>query len=152
MRRTDLLAGGRDEPDFDRVARRFLDRLPWPAELRPVGRPRGRDESRAAESFARRFMTLLPRDAWIVALDERGELWNSRAFARRLEGWFGRRGGICFVIGDAQGLPPAVCERADAMWSLSPLTFPHALVRVLVAEQLYRAASILAGHPYHRAG
>ncbi len=152
MRRTDLVAGGREEPDFDRVARRFLARLPWPAQMRLVARPRGRNGVAAAEGFTRRFGTLLPKDAWIVALDERGELWTSEAFARRLEGWFGRRGGICFVIGDAQGLPAAVRKRADAHWSLSPLTFPHALVRVLVAEQIYRAASILAGHPYHRAG
>ena len=151
MRRTDLLAGGREEPDLDRLARRFLARLPWPAQMRLVARPRGRGAP-SADSFARRLGTLLPGDAWIVALDERGELWTSEAFARRLAGWFGRRGGICFVIGDAQGLPAAVRERADAVWSLSPLTFPHALARVLVAEQLYRAASILAGHPYHRAG
>ncbi len=151
MRRTDLLAGGREEPDLDRAARRFLARLPWPAQMRLVARPRGRDGA-AAEGFARRFGALLPSDAWIVALDERGERWTSEAFAHRLAGWFGRRGGICFVIGDAQGLPAPVRERADTVWSLSPLTFPHALVRVLVAEQIYRAASILAGHPYHRAG
>ncbi len=151
MRRTDLVAGGRDEPDLDRVARRFLARLPWPARMHLVARPRGRDGKAAAESFARRFGALLPKDAWIVALDERGEPWTSKAFARQLESWFGRRGGICFVIGDAQGLPSPVRARADAVWALSPLTFPHALVRVLVAEQIYRAASILAGHPYHRA-
>ncbi len=152
MRRTDLVAGGREEPDLDRVARRFLARLPWPGRMRLVARPRGGDGPAAAESFARRLGALLPRDAWIVALDERGEQWNSEAFAHQLEKWFGRRGGICFVIGDAQGLPAPVRAQADVVWSLSPLTFPHALVRVLVAEQIYRAASILAGHPYHRAG
>ncbi len=93
----------------------------------------------------------LPPGATVVALDERGAEAGSMAFAVRLSGW--RDAGIrdlAFVIGGADGLDGAVRDRADWVLSLGRMTWPHRLVRVLVAEQLYRAQLILAGHPYHR--
>jgi 23S rRNA (pseudouridine1915-N3)-methyltransferase len=87
----------------------------------------------------------------VVALDERGRGLDTAAFARKLAGWRDRGvAELAFVIGGADGLDPAVSEAADLTLSLGPMTWPHLLVRGLLAEQLYRAQQILAGHPYHR--
>jgi 23S rRNA (pseudouridine1915-N3)-methyltransferase len=100
-------------------------------------------------------MAALPAKAGglvVVALDERGKALASEAFARRIAGW--RDGGaqdLAFLIGGADGHAPAVRERADFLLSLGPMTWPHLMVRAMLAEQLYRAQQILAGHPYHRA-
>jgi 23S rRNA (pseudouridine1915-N3)-methyltransferase len=89
----------------------------------------------------------------LVAFDERGPSLTSEAFAQRLAGWRdGGRAGVTFVIGGPDGLDGRVRAAADLTLSFGALTLPHQLVRVLVAEQLYRALTILAGHPYHRAG
>ena len=94
----------------------------------------------------------LPDGALITALDERGRQINSPEFAARLGGWRDEgRGDLAFVIGGADGLAPALRERADFKLSFGKMVWPHMLVRVMLAEQLYRAASILAGGPYHRA-
>ena len=90
-------------------------------------------------------------DARIIAFDERGETLDTVAWSRALKGWMQDGRDIALLIGGPDGHAPAVHARAEARWSLSKLTFPHALVRVLVAEQLYRAWSVLANHPYHRA-
>lgn len=93
-----------------------------------------------------------PADAPLVALDERGRALSSAAFAARLGQW--REAGVAevaFVIGGADGLDEALREAADLVLSLGAMTWPHLLVRGLLAEQLYRAQSILTGHPYHRA-
>ncbi len=93
----------------------------------------------------------LPADARLVALDQRGAAWTSRDFADRLAAWRdGGVGAVAFAIGGAEGLGPAVIERADAVMSLGAMTWPHLLVRSMLLEQLYRAQQILAGHPYHR--
>ncbi len=88
--------------------------------------------------------------ARLVALDERGAAWSSDAFARKLGAWHDHAEDVAFVIGSADGLAPVVRERAAAVLQLSPFTLPHGLVRVLLAEQLYRAWSLCSGHPYHR--
>ncbi|HYZ62393.1 MAG TPA: 23S rRNA (pseudouridine(1915)-N(3))-methyltransferase RlmH, partial [Acetobacteraceae bacterium] len=93
-----------------------------------------------------------PPAAFAVALDQGGAMPDSPGLARLLEGWLARSRLLCFLIGGAEGLDGAVTSRADAVLSLGPLTWPHLLVRAMLAEQLYRAQSILAGHPYHRAG
>lgn len=90
---------------------------------------------------------LAPRGC-VVALDPRGTMLDSETLAGRLEGW--TTPGATFLVGGPLGLSPAVRERADLVWSLSALTFPHELVRVLAAEQLYRAMTILRGAPYHK--
>ena len=84
----------------------------------------------------------------VVALDASGEMFDSEALARRLERWAASE--VTFVIGGPSGLDRGFVEAADAVWSLSRLTFPHELARVLVAEQLYRAATMLRGIPYHK--
>jgi len=93
----------------------------------------------------------IPEGAAVVALDERGKALNSPQFSRLLADWrdAGRRG-AAFVIGGADGLDPALTAEAEVTLSLGPMVWPHMLVRVMLAEQLYRAAAILAGSPYHR--
>ena len=93
----------------------------------------------------------LPTGALLCVLDERGKVESSPAFADRLAGWRDQgRGDVAFVIGGADGIDPALRSRADHAMSFGKMVWPHMLVRVMLAEQLYRAASILAGAPYHR--
>ena len=113
-------------------------------------RARREDDRRAEEAAA-----LLERagSAVLVAFDERGKSPTSEAFAARIKQWRDEgRPALTCVIGGPDGLDPKVRERADLVVSLGALTLPHQIVRALVAEQLYRALTILAGHPYHRAG
>ncbi len=98
------------------------------------------------------LLAAVPADAWLVALDSDAPALDSEALAARLEAWLSSGRTVTFVVGGAEGLAGAVLDRANAGVSLGRLTWPHMLVRVMLAEQLYRAQSILAGHPYHRAG
>lgn len=94
----------------------------------------------------------VPAGALRVTLDERGDLISSPEFAARLAGWRDAgRGDVAFLIGGADGLAPALRARADASISFGRMVWPHMLVRVMLAEQIYRAGQILAGTPYHRA-
>lgn len=97
-----------------------------------------------------RLLAALPARAVVVALDEKGVALTSAGLARRLAGWQGEGPSLALMIGGPDGLSPRCLERASLRWSLSRLTMPHALVRVVVAEQIYRAWSILHRHPYHR--
>lgn len=109
----------------------------------------------AAESKQREgesLLAALPGGAFAVALDLGGAVVDSAGLAALLERWQGGQRALAFVIGGAEGLSAPVMERADAALSLGALTWPHMLVRVMLCEQLYRAQSILAGHPYHRVG
>ena len=92
----------------------------------------------------------IPPKSYIIALDEDGENWNTVELSRHIKQWQLSGKDIVLLIGGADGLPKDILDKADKQWSLSRLTFPHMLVRVIVAEQLYRAYSILSGHPYHR--
>ena len=115
-------------------------------------------ESRArrdADRMAEEAKALLDRagSAALVAFDERGKSPSSESFAQTLGGWRDAgRSGVACVIGGADGLDASVRQRADVVVSFGALTLPHQIVRVLVTEQLYRALTILAGHPYHRSG
>lgn len=103
------------------------------------------------EAEAALLQASVPRGAILVALDERGRAEPSEAFATRVGRW--RDGGapsLAFVIGGADGLSPALRNKADHLLAFGPMTWPHMLVRVMLAEQIYRAVTILAGHPYHR--
>ncbi len=99
---------------------------------------------------ARRLRGALPRNAHRIALDMRGRRLDSERFAERLRDWNRTGAEVAFVVGGAEGLDPELIGECDERWSLSELTLPHALVRVVLAEQLYRALSILHNHPYHR--
>lgn len=98
------------------------------------------------------LLAALPEAAFAVALDCGGEAPDSARLAALLERWLGLGRPVCFLIGGAEGLDATVTARADYVLSLGALTWPHLLVRAMLTEQLYRARSIAAGHPYHRAG
>jgi 23S rRNA (pseudouridine1915-N3)-methyltransferase len=98
------------------------------------------------------LLTALPGQAFAIALDLEGETLDSATLAARLEGWLTLSRPIRFLIGGAEGLDRQVLGRADFTLSLGRMTWPHLLVRAMLAEQIYRARSITAGHPYHRAG
>jgi 23S rRNA (pseudouridine1915-N3)-methyltransferase len=94
----------------------------------------------------------LPHDAFAVALDLGGQALDSQGFADRLAQWVALSRPVCFLIGGAEGLDTTVLGRADYILSLGTMTWPHLLVRAMLAEQLYRAQAIGQGHPYHRSG
>jgi 23S rRNA (pseudouridine1915-N3)-methyltransferase len=97
------------------------------------------------------ILDALPPGACLIALDERGAAWSSRALADRIAAWRDRGvPELAFAIGGADGLGSAVLDQAQAILSLGPMTWPHLLVRGMLLEQIYRAQQILAGHPYHR--
>lgn len=130
----------------------YRARLPWRVDLKEI---EIKKELAVAARKAREGEALLaavPAGARMVALDERGRTETSDAFASRLGRW--RDDGVrtvAFVIGGADGLDETVRRKADFVLSFGALTWPHMLVRAMLAEQVYRAQSILAGHPYHRA-
>jgi 23S rRNA (pseudouridine1915-N3)-methyltransferase len=106
--------------------------------------PKGYEVARIAVKHDNRLRAALPRNARLVALDERGKDCSTRQFAELL------KSETAFVIGGPDGLPADIKSEASALVRLSSLTLPHALAQVVLLEQLYRAASILTGHPYHR--
>jgi 23S rRNA (pseudouridine1915-N3)-methyltransferase len=136
---------------FDDYARR----LAWPIETREVEERRKLPPDRLKDAEAAKLIANLPDaddgTARIIALDEAGDTLTSAAFAGQVKSW--RDGNVkllVFVIGGADGLGDAVLARAHVRLSLGRMTWPHQLVRGLLAEQLFRAQSILSGHPYHR--
>lgn len=151
-----LLAVGRRPPRwaeeaFSEYARRLPAAFGLDARLIAPARGHGNDVERARADEGQRLLAALGARDHVVALDERGTGWSTGALAKRLAAWEMGGRDVALLIGGADGLAPTCLERADQCWSLSPLTLPHALVRVLVVEQLYRAWSLNAGHPYHRA-
>ena len=120
-------------------------------EIEPGLRGKGRDAVRAMQDEGGRVLAAVPRNTHVVALDGRGRAYSSEQLAQRLEHWRGQGRDLAFLVGGPEGHAPGVLARADESWSLGPLTLPHMLVRLVLAEQLYRAAALLANHPYHRA-
>jgi 23S rRNA (pseudouridine1915-N3)-methyltransferase len=119
-------------------------------EIKPQDRAGGVPAARAMAQEAERIQAAIPKQARLVALDERGADVTTRALAQRLESWMSEGRDVALVIGGPDGLDPELKARAQETLRLSSLTLPHALVRVLLAEQLYRAISVLKNHPYHR--
>ena len=120
-------------------------------EIAPGMRGKGRDPARAMQEEGARVLAALPKNAWTVALHGPGTAYSSEALADRLQQWRGQGRDLALLIGGPEGHSADVLARADECWSLGPLTLPHMLVRLIVAEQAYRAAALLANHPYHRA-
>jgi len=152
-----LVAVGERAPDwvasgFSEYQKRLSHWLPLAlVEVAPGVRGKGRDAARATSDEGARVLAALPKQAQVVCLDGRGKAHSSEQLAQRLEAW--RQGGrdLAFLIGGPEGHAPDVLSAAHESWSLGPMTLPHMLVRLVVAEQLYRACSLLANHPYHRA-
>ncbi len=137
---------------FSEYQKRLSHWLPFElVEVAPGLRGKGRDAVRATGDEGQRVLSALPKAAHIITLDGRGKLHTSEQLAQRLEAWRQQGRDLAFLIGGPEGHSPEVTATAHENWSLGPLTLPHMLVRLLVAEQLYRACSLLANHPYHRA-
>jgi 23S rRNA (pseudouridine1915-N3)-methyltransferase len=119
-------------------------------EISPETRGRNADTARALEKEGERMLRALPARARAIALDRTGGQRDTLRLADTLREWLASGEDVALLIGGADGLAPACLERAAERWSLSSLTFAHPLVRVIVAEQIYRAWSIVEGHPYHR--
>jgi 23S rRNA (pseudouridine1915-N3)-methyltransferase len=150
--RTYLVAVGRMKAGPERALfDHYAARLAPPPELREVEEKRPLPPPQLKAREAELLLGAVPDGAWVVALDEKGKRMNSRTFAKTLGDW--RDQGVravAFVIGGADGLDRAVLDRANLILSLGEMTWPHMVVRGLMAEQLYRAHAILSGHPYHR--
>ena len=147
-----IAAVGRDRSGPTRdLFEEYCRRCPWPIRLLEIPpRAAGPPQRRRAEE-AERLCNAVSRDAALIALDESGRSLTSRAFAAAIAAWQRQgRSELAFLVGGPDGLDPSLIERADLALALGRMTWPHRLVRVLLAEQLYRAATILAGHPYHR--
>lgn len=146
-----VLAIGKKHEDWvtdgiDRYERRL--RKPFDASwlLLPHS---SREGDAAREEESERILQRVDRDAFLVLLDERGVNVDSPGLSSRLQGAFDRGKQVVVVIGGAYGVNDSVRQRADFVWSLSKLVFPHQLVRLVLAEQLYRAQEIAGGRPYH---
>ena len=120
-------------------------------EIAPGKRGKNADIARAMRDEGERMLAAIPKGAHVVALEVKGRDWSTEQLAEQLDGWMAGGRDIALLVGGPEGLADGCRARADQQWSLSPLTLPHPLVRVLLAEQLYRAWSILRNHPYHRA-
>ncbi|TFG44656.1 MAG: 23S rRNA (pseudouridine(1915)-N(3))-methyltransferase RlmH [Gemmatimonadales bacterium] len=148
-----LLAVGKLRPAYREACDDYLRRLGRRAKVHEVEvREAARAPTRAAQQAdeAARLRARLPPRARVVALARDGTGWTSTDLARHVGTWETEGRPLAFLIGGSTGLDPHLVTEADARWSLGPLTLPHELARVVVAEQLYRAGTILRGEPYHK--
>ena len=150
-----LLAAGTRPPawisnGYNEYAKRISDgcRLEL-VEIPVEKRARSSNTARALEKEGARMLAAIPKGAHVIALELAGQAWSTGALAAQIEKWRSNHSQVCLMVGGPDGLSDACVERANQQWSLSNMTFPHMLVRILVAEQLYRAWSYSRGHPYH---
>lgn len=151
-----LLAAGTRLPDWvntgvEDYVNRFRSEYKLELKEIPLGQRAGADARQAIAREGERMLAAIPQGAYVVALQVTGRTFSSEQLARFLQDRSREGRDIAFCIGGPDGLAPAVDARADFKWSLSTLTLPHALARIVVVEALYRAVSIIKGHPYHRA-
>ncbi|MBI5919295.1 MAG: 23S rRNA (pseudouridine(1915)-N(3))-methyltransferase RlmH [Nitrosomonadales bacterium] len=119
-------------------------------ELKPEPRTTGKTTAQIMEAEAQRILAALPSGCLRIALDERGAMPTTKLLSEEMKHWLGEGHDVAFIIGGADGLHESVKQAAQKLMALSALTLPHGMVRVLLAEQLYRAHSLLHNHPYHR--
>ena len=137
---------------WSEYARRMPRELPLELlEIRPEPRSTGKTAQAMMALEAARIEAQVPAACRRVVLDERGDAPTTQQLAERLAKWMASGGDVAFIIGGPDGLDPRIRQSAHETLRLSSLTLPHALVRVILAEALYRAASVIKGHPYHRA-
>jgi 23S rRNA (pseudouridine1915-N3)-methyltransferase len=151
-----VLAVGQKQPGwvnagFEEYASRMPSELPLQLiVIKMEKRSASTSVERLLQVETKRLRAALSKRARSVVLDERGEAWSTRDLADRLRDWIEQGRPVSFMVGGPDGIANELKHSADDMFSLSRLTLPHGLARVVLAEQLYRAASLLAGHPYHR--
>jgi len=151
-----IIAVGQRQPAwardaFDEFARRMPPELRIELhEVKAEPREGGKMPAQAMAAEAQRLRAAVPKGAWQVVLDERGQRRSTAQLAQRLQAWRESGAPVVLLVGGPDGLHAALKDEAHETLRLSDLTLPHALARVLLAEALYRAWSVLAGHPYHR--
>ena len=152
-----LIAIGTRMPEWvNEGYREYARRLPRECRLKlteiPLGqRARSKTVERAVAEEGKRMLAEISPGEHVIALDVKGRNWSTEQLAVQFQQWMLAGRGISLLVGGPDGLSAPCLERAQQRWSLSALTLPHALVRVLLAEQLYRAWTLTVGHPYHRA-
>jgi 23S rRNA (pseudouridine1915-N3)-methyltransferase len=119
-------------------------------EIKPEPRTTGKSVMQIMEAEAQRIQAALPKDVLRIVLDERGAHWSTRQLTQQMKDWLSGGRDVAFIIGGADGLHESVRSSANQLLALSAMVLPHGMVRVLLAEQLYRAHSLLNNHPYHR--
>lgn len=134
----------------------YAKRLPSQCELNLIEIPlirRGKnaDIARIQQDEGKRMLAQIGHDSFILALGERGKPWDTKQLSQQMKGWMQNYTQVALLVGGPEGLAPECLQAAQQKWSLSALTLPHPLVRVVVAEQIYRAWTLLNNHPYHRA-
>jgi 23S rRNA (pseudouridine1915-N3)-methyltransferase len=151
-----LIAVGQRVPDWiEKGYHEFAKRLPIEhrinlIEIATSKRHKNSDTRRLLEREAQQMIAAIPKSATVIALDVSGQQWSTQQLAQQFSAWQQEGHDIALLVGGPDGLTPDCVARARYVWSLSRLTFPHALVRIMIAEQLYRAWSINNEHPYHR--
>ena len=151
-----LIAVGKRMPKWvDLALTEYIKRLPKNInfnlnEIAPEKRSRNRSLQELKKNEDEKINTLISATNIVIALDEKGELISSHRLAGELQIWIDQQLDVGILIGGADGLSDSIKNRASKIWSLSKMTLPHALARVIFIEQLYRASTILNKHPYHR--
>ncbi len=153
-----LISVGKNMPNWVNEGYQFYaKRLTKPVQLDLIEVPQGQKSKKSDPITQRRIeadslLKNVPAKSQLIALDVKGKSWSTAKLAEQLGKWMDQGRDTAILIGGPDGLDQRCLQQADMSWSLSPLTLPHPLVRVVVAEQLYRAVSILENHPYHRGG
>jgi 23S rRNA (pseudouridine1915-N3)-methyltransferase len=154
--RIKIITVGTKMPSWVQVAcSEYLKRIPNELNVNIIEIPmrqrgKGTDENLAVIQEGEAMLKVIRANDKVVALDLRGSSWKTEELARNIQGWKQSGDNYSLLIGGPDGISQNCIERADILWSLSPLTFPHPLVRVLLVEQIYRASTIHSRHPYHR--
>lgn len=155
MKVTIIATGKCKEKDILSLCNTYLKRLKpyFPTTLIEVPQAKGQTREEVQKNEAKLQTAKIPENSYIIALDETGKMPKTTEFAKNIQKQqLSGISHITFIIGGADGLDPEIKSKANFMMSLSPLTFPHMLVRPILLEQLYRIGTFLAGHPYHREG
>lgn len=153
-----LLSVGTRLPEWvDHACEHYARRMPPHCRFQlkeiPAGkRTKGSDIDRVLREEGERLLAAVPRDCHVIALERTGKAVDTETLAVQMNNWFTGGRDVALLIGGPEGLSPECLDRADTLWSLSDLTLAHPVARIVLAEQLYRAWSILENQPYHRAG